>query len=55
MQLSVECLIINKSKYLKLISTRNYDSFKFLHPNIIENAEHLIQKLTKNLIIKSIF
>ena len=27
MQLSVECLIINKSKYLKLISTRNYDSF----------------------------
>ena len=60
MQLSVECLIINKSKYLKLISTRNYDSFKFLHPNIIENGGTFDPKINKkfnnkiNILIKKI-
>ena len=37
-QYSVECLVLSKSKYIKIISSRNYKSFQFLHPNIIENG-----------------
>lgn len=48
-QLSVECLIVKKSNYLKLISTRNYDSFKFLHPNVIENGGTFDPKINKVL------
>ncbi len=48
-QLSVECLLINKSQYFKLISTRNYDSFRYLNPYIIENGGTFDPKISKIL------
>ena len=53
-------MLINKSQYLKLISIRNYDSFKFLHPHIIENGGTFDPKISKildgriNILIKKI-
>ena len=56
-QYSVECLVLSKSKYIKIISSRNYKSFQFLHPNIIENGgtinpdlEHGLEKKIDNVI-----
>lgn len=48
-QYSVECLVLSKTKYLKIISSRNYKSFQFLHPNIIENGGTINPKLGYNL------
>ena len=45
-------MLLSKSKYIKIISSRNYKSFQFLHPNIIENGgtinpdlEHGLEKI----------
>lgn len=47
-QFSTESLFYNK-KHLTLISSRNYKSFQYLHPNIIENGGTLNPKISKNL------